>query len=70
MKYSIEIGKIVEGALKHDQTKVVNYTKQLTKCDPQTNLASCYPPKVQQLFQQWELGKNYLFQSILNPVPY
>ena len=29
MKYSIEIGKIVEGALKHDQTKVVNYTKQL-----------------------------------------
>lgn len=29
MKYSIEIGKIVEGALKHDQVKVVNYTKQL-----------------------------------------
>ena len=29
MKYSIEIGKIVEGALKHDQAKVVNYTKQL-----------------------------------------
>ncbi|MTP79256.1 AAA family ATPase [Turicibacter sanguinis] len=29
MKYSIEIGKIVEGALKHDQTKVLNYTKQL-----------------------------------------
>ena len=29
MKYSIEIGKIVEGALKHDQTKVINYTKQL-----------------------------------------
>lgn len=24
MKYSIEIGKIVEGALKHDQTKVTN----------------------------------------------
>ncbi len=29
MKYSIEIGKIVEGALKHDQSKVLNYTKQL-----------------------------------------
>ena len=29
MKYSIEIGKIIEGALKHDQTKVFNYTKQL-----------------------------------------
>ena len=29
MKYSIEIGKIVEGALKHDQLKVINYTKQL-----------------------------------------
>lgn len=29
MKYSIEMGKIVEGALKHDQVKVVNYTKQL-----------------------------------------
>ncbi|WP_027296435.1 AAA family ATPase [Robinsoniella sp. KNHs210] len=29
MNYSIEIGKIVEGALKHDQTKVLNYTKQL-----------------------------------------
>lgn len=29
MKYSIEIGKIVEGALKHDQCKVINYTKQL-----------------------------------------
>lgn len=28
MKYSIEIGKIVEGALKHDQTKVINYTQQ------------------------------------------
>lgn len=29
MKYSIEIGKIVEGALKHDRAKVINYTKQL-----------------------------------------
>ncbi|MBQ3019227.1 MAG: ATP-binding protein [Clostridia bacterium] len=29
MKYSIEIGKIVEGALKRDQIKVFNYTKQL-----------------------------------------
>ncbi len=29
MKYSIEIGKIVEGALRHDQVKVLNYTKQL-----------------------------------------
>lgn len=29
VKYSIEIGKIVEGALKHDQVKVLNYTKQL-----------------------------------------
>lgn len=29
MKYSIEIGKIVEGALKHDPIKVINYTKQL-----------------------------------------
>ncbi|CAK7055220.1 ATP-binding protein [Tissierella sp.] len=29
LKYSIEIGKIVEGALKHDQAKVLNYTKQL-----------------------------------------
>lgn len=31
MKYSIEVGKIVEGALNHDQVKVVNYTKQLIK---------------------------------------
>lgn len=29
MKYSIEVGKIVEGALKHDLTKVQNYTAQL-----------------------------------------
>ena len=29
MRYSIEIGKIVEGALKRDIFKVVNYTKQL-----------------------------------------
>lgn len=29
MKYSIEIGKIVEGALKHDLIKVKNYTRQL-----------------------------------------
>lgn len=29
MKYSIELGKIVEGALKHDGSKVINYTKQL-----------------------------------------
>jgi AAA+ superfamily predicted ATPase len=29
LKYSIELGKIVEGALKHDQVKVLNYTKQL-----------------------------------------
>lgn len=29
MKYSIEIGKIVEGALKYDPVKVINYTKQL-----------------------------------------
>ncbi|GHU66317.1 ATPase [Spirochaetia bacterium] len=29
MKYSIEIGKIVEGALKYDQAKVINYTQQL-----------------------------------------
>lgn len=29
MKYSIEIGKIVEGAIKRDYTKVINYTQQL-----------------------------------------
>lgn len=29
MKYSIEIGKIVEGALKHDRIKVRNYTEKL-----------------------------------------
>jgi len=29
LRYSIEIGKIVEGALKRDQLKVINYTKQL-----------------------------------------
>ena len=29
MKYSIEFGKIIEGALKYDQAKVINYTKQL-----------------------------------------
>lgn len=29
MKYSIEIGKIIEGALKHDQLKVINYLRQL-----------------------------------------
>jgi AAA+ superfamily predicted ATPase len=29
MRYSIEIGKIIEGALKHDQVKVFNYTRQL-----------------------------------------
>ncbi len=31
MKYSIEIGRIVEGALRHDQLKVMNYTKQLVE---------------------------------------
>ncbi|NBJ71688.1 MULTISPECIES: ATP-binding protein [Clostridia] len=29
MKYSIELGKIIEGAFKYDQTKIINYTKQL-----------------------------------------
>lgn len=29
LKYSIEVGKIVEGALKHDQVKILSYTKQL-----------------------------------------
>lgn len=29
MKYSIEIGKIIEGSLKRDQVKVYNYTEQL-----------------------------------------
>ena len=29
LKYSIEVGKIVEGALRHDQVKILNYTKQL-----------------------------------------
>jgi len=31
LKYSIELGKIVEGALKHDQIKVMGYTQQLIK---------------------------------------
>ncbi len=31
MKYSIEIGKIVEGALKRDYLKVINYCEQLIK---------------------------------------
>ena len=31
MKYSIEIGKIVEGAIKRDYEKVVNYAQQLIK---------------------------------------
>lgn len=41
MKYSIEIGMIVEGALKHDQTKVMNYTKQLiSKLEKDNDLRS------------------------------
>lgn len=32
MKYSIEIGKIVEGALKRDYSKVSNYTQKLIDC--------------------------------------
>lgn len=32
MKYSIEIGKIVEGALKRDYSKVSNYTQKLINC--------------------------------------
>jgi SpoVK/Ycf46/Vps4 family AAA+-type ATPase len=43
MKYSIEIGKIVEGALRHDQLKVLNYTKQLIEkleADNETIVAS------------------------------
>lgn len=42
MKYSIEIGKIVEGSLKRDYTKVVNYCEQLIKKmteDGETRLA-------------------------------
>ena len=31
MKYSIEILKIIEGALKYDKTKVLSYTEQLIK---------------------------------------
>ena len=31
MKYSIEISKIIEGALKYDQVKVKNYTQQFIK---------------------------------------
>lgn len=43
MKYSIEIGKIVEGALKHDHVKVFNYTEQLISKlqeDNETNAAN------------------------------
>lgn len=43
MRYSIEIGKIVEGALKRDLLKVVNYTKQLIEKleeDDETRTAS------------------------------
>ncbi len=43
MKYSIEIGKIVEGALRHDQLKVMNYTKQLIEkleADSETRAAT------------------------------
>lgn len=43
MKYSIEIGKIIEGALKHDQIKVLNYTRQLItklESDEETRAAS------------------------------
>ena len=43
MKYSIEIGKIVEGALKRDYTKVLNYTQQLIsklEADDETRAAS------------------------------
>lgn len=43
MKYSIEIGKIIEGALKHDSVKVLNYTKQLVsklEADEETRAAS------------------------------
>lgn len=43
MKYSIEIGKIVEGALKRDYTKVLNYTQQLIsklEADDETRTAN------------------------------
>ena len=43
MKYSIEIGKIVEGAIKRDYTKVINYTQQLIEkleFDNETRAAS------------------------------
>ena len=37
MQYSIEIGKIIEGALKHDRSKVINYTEQLIQKLEQNN---------------------------------
>jgi len=43
LKYSIEIGKIVEGALKREPLKVLNYTKQLIEkleADNETKTAS------------------------------
>lgn len=43
MKYSIEIGKIIEGALKHDHIKVLNYTNQLIsklEADEETRAAA------------------------------
>ena len=73
MKYSIEIGKIVEGALKHDQVKVINYTKRLiTKLeeDNETRASNKFSKLLTEQgttsLSAMGLKRDYLLRLILN----
>lgn len=69
MKYSIEVGKIVEGALKHDYAKVVNYTKQMIEKleeDDETRAANKFSKL---LTAQSETTLSAMGMEKVNPVP-
>ena len=68
MRYSIEIGKIIEGALKNDSAKVVNYTNQLIeklKNDGEINTAE----KFSKILTNKNNINAFVAMEKLNPIP-
>ena len=68
MKYSIEIGKIVEGALKHDQTKVISYVNQLISklnSDNETRSANKFKRLLDSQNEASQSSVNMMSQSLV-----
>ena len=68
MKYSIEIGKIVEGALKHDQTKVISYVNQLISklnSDNETKSANKFKRLLDSQNEASQSSVNMMSQSLV-----